>query len=93
MMKVFARNRHTVQRLGYGFITLMALVTVLPIVGTVIFILFKGGSAISWEFITGFPHDGMRAGGIHTATTEMVIFEWLHRAGTDDFRALLPLLR
>ena len=64
MMKVFARNRHTVQRLGYGFITLMALVTVLPIVGTVIFILFKGGSAISWEFITGFPHDGMRAGGI-----------------------------
>lgn len=35
----------------------------------------------------------MRAGGIHTATTEMVIFEWLHRAGTDDFRALLPLLR
>ena len=35
----------------------------------------------------------MRAGGIHTVTTEMVIFEWLQRAGTDDFRALLPLLR
>ncbi len=64
MMKLFARNRHTVQRVGYSFITLMAVVTVLPIVGTVLFILFKGGSAISWEFITGFPHDGMRAGGI-----------------------------
>ncbi len=64
MMKLLARNRHTVQRIGYIFITLMAVVTVLPIVGTVIFILFKGGSAISWEFITGFPHDGMRAGGI-----------------------------
>ncbi len=64
MMKLFARNRHTVQRVGYSLITLMAIVTVLPIVGTVIFILFKGGSAISWEFITGFPHDGMRAGGI-----------------------------
>jgi phosphate transport system permease protein len=64
MMKLLARNRHTVQRFGYIFITLMAVVTVLPIVGTVIFILFKGGSAISWEFITGFPHDGMRAGGI-----------------------------
>ncbi|MFM8426414.1 MAG: phosphate ABC transporter permease PstA [Chloroflexota bacterium] len=63
-MKLLARNRHTVQRIGYIFITLMAVVTVLPIVGTVIFILFKGGSAISWEFITGFPHDGMRAGGI-----------------------------
>ena len=64
MMKLFARNRHTVQRVGYSLITLMAVVTVLPIVGTVLFILFKGGSTISWEFITGFPHDGMRAGGI-----------------------------
>jgi phosphate transport system permease protein len=64
MMKLFARNRHTVQRIGYSLITLMAVVTVLPIVGTVIFILFRGGSAISWEFLTGFPHDGMRAGGI-----------------------------
>lgn len=35
----------------------------------------------------------MRAGGIHVASTEMVIFEWLRRAATDDFRALLPLLR
>ena len=64
MMKMLARNRHTVQRIGYALITLMAVVTVFPIVGTVIFILFKGGSAISWEFLTGFPHDGMRAGGI-----------------------------
>lgn len=63
-MKLFARNRHTVQRLGFTAITLMAVVTVLPIVGTIIFILFKGSSAISWEFLSGFPHDGMRAGGI-----------------------------
>ena len=64
MMRLLARNRHSVQRIGYSLITLMALATVLPIVGTVIFILFKGGSAISWEFLSGFPHDGMRAGGI-----------------------------
>lgn len=64
MMKLLARNRHAAQRIGYGLITLMAVMTVLPIVGTVLFILFKGGSAISWEFLTGFPHDGMRAGGI-----------------------------
>ena len=63
-MRLLARNRHSVQRIGYSLITLMALATVLPIVGTVIFILFKGGSAISWEFLSGFPHDGMRAGGI-----------------------------
>jgi hypothetical protein len=35
----------------------------------------------------------MRAGGIRVATTEMVLFEWLHRAATDEFRALLPLIR
>ncbi len=64
MMKLLARNRHSVQRIGYSLITLMAVVTVLPIVGTVLFILYQGGSAISWEFLTGFPHDGMRAGGI-----------------------------
>jgi len=64
MTKFFAYHRHAVQRIGYIFITLMALATVIPIVGTVIFILFKGGSAISWEFITAFPYDGMRSGGI-----------------------------
>lgn len=69
MMRLLARNRHSVQRIGYSLITLMALATVLPIVGTVIFILFKGGSAISWEFLSGFPHDGMRAGGILPAIT------------------------
>ncbi|MDO8752513.1 MAG: hypothetical protein Q7J80_01355, partial [Anaerolineales bacterium] len=64
MTKFLSRNRHTVQRLGFTAITLIAVATVLPIVGTILFILIKGGSAISWEFLTGFPHDGMRAGGI-----------------------------
>lgn len=35
----------------------------------------------------------MRADGIHVVSTEMVIFEWLHRAATEEFRALLPLVR
>ncbi|HMZ08263.1 MAG TPA: phosphate ABC transporter permease PstA [Anaerolineales bacterium] len=64
MSKFLARNRHSVQRLGYILITLMAFATVLPIVGTVIFISFQGSSAISWEFLSAFPYDGMRSGGI-----------------------------
>ncbi|MBM3181352.1 MAG: phosphate ABC transporter permease PstA [Chloroflexi bacterium] len=64
MKYFFAQNRHTIQRLGFAAITLIAVVTVLPIIGTVVFILIKGSSAISWNFLSGFPHDGMRAGGI-----------------------------
>jgi phosphate transport system permease protein len=57
-------SRNLLQRLGFSAMTLMTLATVTPIVAVVIYILSKGGSAISWEFLTGFPHDGMRAGGI-----------------------------
>lgn len=35
----------------------------------------------------------MEAQGIVIATTEMVLFEWLGRGGTEDFRTLLPLIR
>ncbi|MCL2524990.1 MAG: hydrolase [Betaproteobacteria bacterium] len=35
----------------------------------------------------------LRALGAQVVTTEMVLFEWLHRAGTNEFRALLPLIK
>ncbi|MCB1492894.1 MAG: isochorismatase family protein [Rhodobiaceae bacterium] len=31
--------------------------------------------------------------GIEIITTEMAVFEWLERAGTDDFRAMAPLIK
>ncbi len=64
MKRTFSLNRHLVQRLGFGLITLIALGTVIPIVMVVIYIAVEGGPAISWEFITGFPREGMRQGGI-----------------------------
>ncbi|MBK7455444.1 MAG: phosphate ABC transporter permease PstA [Anaerolineales bacterium] len=64
MTKFLSRNRHTVQRIGFTAITMMVILTIIPIIATIVFILIKGGSAISWEFLSGFPHDGMRAGGI-----------------------------
>lgn len=64
MINFLARNRHVTQRVGYTIITLMAVLTVLPIVATIIYILLQGAPAISWEFLTGFPREGMRAGGI-----------------------------
>ena len=64
MMRRLRLNRHVTERLGFSFLTLMAVVTVVPIVAVVIYILVQGMPAVSWEFLSGFPRDGMRAGGI-----------------------------
>lgn len=64
MKNIFTINRHLTQRVGFTAITLMAVATVLPIIAVVLYILAQGLPAISWEFLTGFPRDGMRAGGI-----------------------------
>ena len=65
--KFLSRNRYTVQRIGFAVITLVAILTVLPIIGTIFYIFVKGISAISVEFLTGFPSNGMREGGIFPA--------------------------
>lgn len=56
-----------VQTIGYWLLRLLSLVTVLPILAVVIFIIVRGFPAISWEFLTAMPRDGMRAGGIMPA--------------------------
>jgi nicotinamidase-related amidase len=40
-----------------------------------------------------FAVDRLRQAGISVVTTEMVVFEWLERAGTDTFRTLSRLVR
>ncbi len=57
-------SRILAQRFGFGLMSLLAFLTVLPIVAIVVYILLQGAPAISWEFIAGFPRDGMRQGGI-----------------------------
>jgi len=57
-------SRNLRQRFGFGFLSLTALITVLPIFGIVLYILIKGLPAISWTFLTAFPTDGVKQGGI-----------------------------
>ena len=61
------QRRNLTQRFGFIFLRLVAIVAVLPIIAIMIYIIYKGAPAISWEFITGFPSDGMRSGGIWPA--------------------------
>lgn len=57
-------QRKRIQRLGFLAMTVASAVTVVPIILVVIYIYQQGISAISWEFLSEFPRDGMRAGGI-----------------------------
>jgi len=57
-------SRRLAQSLGFSLLTLVSLLTVAPIIAVIAYIVYQGAPAISWEFITGFPSDGMRAGGI-----------------------------
>jgi phosphate transport system permease protein len=57
-------NRHLTQRLGFGLLAAVSLIVVVPIILVIVAIVAQGAPAISWEFLTGMPRDGMKAGGI-----------------------------
>ena len=66
-------DRYLVQRLGFALLTLIALVVVIPILLVVVLIVVRGIGAISWEFLTTMPRDGMKAGGILPAIVGTVL--------------------
>lgn len=55
------------ESIGYTLVHLVTLATIIPIIGLVGYIIVKGSPAISWEFLTAAPTNGMRAGGIFPA--------------------------
>jgi phosphate transport system permease protein len=57
-------DRSLIQRVGFSFLSLVTLLTIIPILAVIVYIVSKGAPAISWEFLSGLPRDGMRAGGI-----------------------------
>ena len=69
------------QRLGFGLLILVAIITVAPILALLVYIFVKGIPAISWEFLTSMPRNGMREGGIFPA----IVGTLLLTAGTALF--------
>jgi len=65
------RRRESLIRILFMLMTMLLILPVLLILATLI---YKGGPAISWEFLFSDPRDGMTAGGIFPALVGTV---WL----------------
>jgi phosphate transport system permease protein len=52
------------EKIGFGLLFFISMLTVLPIIAIVIYIFVQGTPAISWEFLTAMPSHGMKAGGL-----------------------------
>jgi phosphate transport system permease protein len=60
-------NKNLTQMVGFNLMRLIALFTVLPILGIVAYIFIQGVGILSLEFLTQAPTNGMRSGGIFPA--------------------------
>ena len=63
----------TSQKIAFAILTILAVVVVVPIVLVVVYIVVQGIGAMNWEFLTTFPRDGMKAGGIFPAIVGTVV--------------------
>ena len=66
-------SRQTSQKIAFAMLTAMAVIVVVPIVLVVVYIVIQGIGAISWEFLTDFPRNGMKEGGIFPAVVGTVV--------------------
>jgi phosphate transport system permease protein len=60
-------HRYRVQRIGFVLLAVVTVMVVAPILFVIAAVAAKGTGAISWQFLTAMPRDGMRAGGIFPA--------------------------
>ncbi len=66
-MSTSSRKRQLNEKIGFTVLTVIAFSTVLLIIAIVIYIIIKGSGAISWQFLTNYPSNGMHDGGIFPA--------------------------
>jgi phosphate transport system permease protein len=66
-------SQQTSQKIAFAVLTFLAVVVVVPIVAVVAYIIVQGLGAIDWEFLTAFPRNGMKEGGILPAVVGTVV--------------------
>ncbi|MGA2090622.1 MAG: phosphate ABC transporter, permease protein PstA, partial [Endomicrobiales bacterium] len=60
-------NPKRYQKLAFCILLAATLCVIVPVLVILCIIVKQGYSAITWEFLTAMPRDGMRAGGIFPA--------------------------
>ncbi|MEZ4767643.1 MAG: phosphate ABC transporter permease PstA [Caldilineales bacterium] len=60
-------SRQQTQRLASVLITLTAVLVFVPVIVVIVYLIWQGIGAISWEFLTQPPRNGMTEGGIMPA--------------------------
>ena len=79
-MKVTAssiKKRQQIERVGFAGLSIIAFITIIPIVFIIGYIFYRGFSAISWNFLTGSPTNGLKAGGIYPAILGTVLLTFV----------------
>ena len=61
------------QKIAFTILGLITLLVVAPIVLIIYYVVSRGWSAISWEFLTAVPRNGMKEGGIFPAIVGTVL--------------------
>jgi phosphate transport system permease protein len=62
-----SRNPIRTQKIAFFFLLLATLLIIIPVGMVVVIIIQKGWPAITWQFLSEMPRQGMRAGGIFPA--------------------------
>jgi phosphate transport system permease protein len=62
-----SRNPIRTQKIAFSFLFLATLLILIPVGAVVVIIIQKGWPAITWQFLSEMPRQGMRAGGIFPA--------------------------
>ena len=66
-------SRQASEKIAFAILTILAVVVVVPIVLVVVYIVVQGIGAVNWEFLTAFPRNGMKEGGILPAIIGTVV--------------------
>jgi phosphate transport system permease protein len=72
-VRVQPMSRQTSEKIAFAVLTVLAVAVVVPIVAVVGYIVVQGIGAINWEFLTAFPRNGMKEGGILPAIIGTVL--------------------